>query len=99
MMSFTPSKNVSTSKWIIDLLPKIHAGSISVEAADVRHELDWKLWEKFTLPAGKTYIPGVIAHQTSTIEPPNGAIRFATSFASITSSLFPRWSGTAGRNM
>jgi 5-methyltetrahydropteroyltriglutamate--homocysteine methyltransferase len=66
----TPHTTDLDFEWIIDLLPKINASAISVEAADVRHELDWQLWEKFRLPDGKTYIPGVIAHKTSTVEPP-----------------------------
>ena len=57
-------------EWVIDLLPKMNVGAYSVEAADVRHELDWQLWEKFKLPDGKSYYPGVIAHKTTTVEPP-----------------------------
>jgi 5-methyltetrahydropteroyltriglutamate--homocysteine methyltransferase len=55
---------------VIDLMLMVKAGAYSVEAADVRHELDWKLWETHKLPEGKVYIPGVIAHKTTTIEPP-----------------------------
>jgi 5-methyltetrahydropteroyltriglutamate--homocysteine methyltransferase len=55
---------------VIDLMLRVKAGAYSVEAADVRHELDWKLWETTKLPEGKVYIPGVIAHKTTTIEPP-----------------------------
>ena len=47
---------------------KVKAQAYSVEAADVRHQLDWKIWEKVKLPEGKIYIPGVIAHRTTTIE-------------------------------
>jgi 5-methyltetrahydropteroyltriglutamate--homocysteine methyltransferase len=55
----------------IDILLRVKAGAYSVEAADVRHELDWKLWDgKYKLPESKVYIPGVIAHKTTTIEPP-----------------------------
>jgi 5-methyltetrahydropteroyltriglutamate--homocysteine methyltransferase len=53
----------------IDIMLKVKAGAYSFEAADVRHELDWKLWEKHKLPEGKICIPGVIAHKTTTIEP------------------------------
>jgi 5-methyltetrahydropteroyltriglutamate--homocysteine methyltransferase len=56
--------------WVIDLMPKFNVGGYSVEAADVRHELDWQLFESFRLPQGKSYYPGVIAHKTSTVEPP-----------------------------
>jgi 5-methyltetrahydropteroyltriglutamate--homocysteine methyltransferase len=49
---------------------KVRATAYSVEAADVRHELDYRVWEDTKLPDGKVYIPGVIAHKTTTVEPP-----------------------------
>jgi 5-methyltetrahydropteroyltriglutamate--homocysteine methyltransferase len=67
----TPHTNDIPFEHVIDIMLQVHAGAYSVEAADVRHELDWKLWEgRFRLPEGKIYIPGVIAHKTTTIEPP-----------------------------
>ena len=66
----TPHTTDLPLDWFIDLIPKIHAGAYSLEAADVRHDLDFQLWEKFTLPDGKMYYPGVIAHKTTTVEPP-----------------------------
>jgi 5-methyltetrahydropteroyltriglutamate--homocysteine methyltransferase len=65
----TPHTTDLPFEWIIDLLPKLNVGAYSVEAADVRHELDWQLWESFKLPDGKSYYPGVIAHKTATVEP------------------------------
>jgi len=66
----TPHTTDLPFEWIVDLIPKYNVGAYSVEAADVRHELDWQVFEKFKLPAGKSYYPGVIAHKTSTVEPP-----------------------------
>ncbi|HLZ26977.1 MAG TPA: hypothetical protein VKV73_06615 [Chloroflexota bacterium] len=66
----TPHTTDMPLAWIIDLLPKLNVGAWSVEAADVRHELDFQLWQDFKLPDGKRYYPGVIAHKTSTVEPP-----------------------------
>jgi 5-methyltetrahydropteroyltriglutamate--homocysteine methyltransferase len=66
----TPHTTDLSFEWIIDLLPKFNVGAYSVEAADARHELDWQLWQSFKLPDGKSYYPGVIAHKTSTVEPP-----------------------------
>jgi 5-methyltetrahydropteroyltriglutamate--homocysteine methyltransferase len=57
-------------EWVVDLLPKYLVGVYSVEAADVRHALDWQLFENFKLPEGRSYYPGVIAHKTTTVEPP-----------------------------
>ena len=55
----------------VDLMLRINAVAYSIEAADVRHEYDYKVFEsgKAKLADGKIYIPGVIAHKTTTIEP------------------------------
>jgi 5-methyltetrahydropteroyltriglutamate--homocysteine methyltransferase len=66
----TPHTTDTPLDWFIDLIPKVHAGAYSLEAADARHDLDFQEWEKFKLPDGKMYYPGVIAHKTSTVEPP-----------------------------
>jgi 5-methyltetrahydropteroyltriglutamate--homocysteine methyltransferase len=54
----------------VDIMLQVKAAAYSIEAADVQHELDWKVWEDTKLPDGKVFIPGVIAHKTSTVEPP-----------------------------
>jgi len=66
----TPHTTDMPLDWVVDLLPKLNVGAYSLEAADVRHELDFQVWEKFKLPEGKSYYPGVIAHKTTTVEPP-----------------------------
>jgi 5-methyltetrahydropteroyltriglutamate--homocysteine methyltransferase len=55
----------------VDLMLRVNAVAYSIEAADVRHEYDYKVFEsgKARLPDGKIYIPGVVAHKTTTIEP------------------------------
>ncbi len=52
---------------IIDLMLKVHAQAYSIEAANVRHQLDYRVWEDVRLPEGKILIPGVIAHTTSNL--------------------------------
>jgi 5-methyltetrahydropteroyltriglutamate--homocysteine methyltransferase len=66
----TPHTTDMPFEWVVDLLPRLNVGAYSVEAADVRHELDFQLFENFKLPDGKAYFPGVIAHKTTTVEPP-----------------------------
>jgi 5-methyltetrahydropteroyltriglutamate--homocysteine methyltransferase len=66
----TPHTTDLPLRHVIDLMLTVKAQAYSVEAADVRHQLDWKLWEDVKLPEGKIYIPGVVAHKTTTIEPP-----------------------------
>jgi len=66
----TPHTTDIPFEQIVDIMLSVHAGAYSIEAADVRHELDWQVWERHKLPEGKIFIPGVIAHKTTTIEPP-----------------------------
>jgi methionine synthase II (cobalamin-independent) len=44
---------------IIDVMLAINAGAYSFEAANVRHEHEWKVWRDVKLPAGKVILPGV----------------------------------------
>ena len=55
---------------VVDIMLQVKAAAYSIEAADVQHELDWQVWQDTKLPDGKVFIPGVIAHKTSTVEPP-----------------------------
>jgi 5-methyltetrahydropteroyltriglutamate--homocysteine methyltransferase len=57
-------------KHIVDLVLNIRAGAYSFEAANPRHEHEWKIWESTKLPAGKSLIPGVISHSTVLVEHP-----------------------------
>jgi 5-methyltetrahydropteroyltriglutamate--homocysteine methyltransferase len=57
-------------KHIVDLILKIRAGAYSFEAANPRHEHEWKIWESTKLPVGKSLIPGVISHSTVLVEHP-----------------------------
>jgi 5-methyltetrahydropteroyltriglutamate--homocysteine methyltransferase len=56
-------------KDIIDIVVKIRAGAYSFEAANPRHEHEWKLWRGVKLD-GKVLIPGVISHSTLLVEHP-----------------------------
>jgi 5-methyltetrahydropteroyltriglutamate--homocysteine methyltransferase len=66
---------------IVDLIVKVRAGAYSIEAANVRHEHEWRVWETVKLPAGRSLIPGVITHHTVTVEHPrlvaDRIVRFA----------------------
>jgi hypothetical protein len=42
----------------------------TVQAADVRHEIDYRVWGDVKFPDGQSYILGVIAHKTTTIKLP-----------------------------
>jgi 5-methyltetrahydropteroyltriglutamate--homocysteine methyltransferase len=55
---------------IVDVLLQVHAGGFSVEAGNVRHAHEWRVWQDVKLPAGKILIPGVVSHATNVVEHP-----------------------------
>ena len=56
---------------IVDLMLEIEAGAYSFEAANPRHEHEWRVWEDVGLPDDKILIPGVISHSTVLVEHPD----------------------------
>jgi 5-methyltetrahydropteroyltriglutamate--homocysteine methyltransferase len=58
-------------KDVVDLLIKVKAQAYVVEAGNVRHEHEWKVWRDVAkLPEGKILIPGVVSHATNVLEHP-----------------------------
>jgi len=55
---------------IVDLMLAVNAGSYSFEAANVRHEHEWRVWNECKLPEGKLLLPGVVSHATNVVEHP-----------------------------
>ena len=55
---------------IVDLVLKVNADAYSVEAGNVRHEHEWRVWKEVKLPPGKLLIPGVVSHATNIVEHP-----------------------------
>ena len=51
--------------------PASRVGGYSLEMANPRHEHEWHVWERATLPAGKVLLPGVISHATNIVEHPS----------------------------
>lgn len=68
---------------IVDLVLDVKAGAYSVEAANARHEHEWKVWQEVTLPEGKQLIPGVVSHQTNVVEHPELVAERLARFASV----------------
>ena len=66
---------------------EVHADAYSFEAANVRHEHEWKLWKDVKLPDGKVLMPGVVTHSTNLIEHPE-----------IVADRIVRWAETVGRD-
>lgn len=55
---------------IVDLMLQINAKYYSFEAANVRHEHEFTVWDSVTLPEGKVIVPGVVSHATNVVEHP-----------------------------
>jgi 5-methyltetrahydropteroyltriglutamate--homocysteine methyltransferase len=55
---------------IVDLVLSVNAGAYSVEAGNVRHEHEWRVWREAKLPEEKLLIPGVVSHATNIVEHP-----------------------------
>jgi 5-methyltetrahydropteroyltriglutamate--homocysteine methyltransferase len=55
---------------LVELMLSVNAGAYSFEAANVRHEHEWKVWRDVKLPDGKKLLPGVVSHATNVIEHP-----------------------------
>ena len=70
-------------KHLLDLILKINAGAYSFEAANPRHEHEWKIWGNAKLPKDKVLIPGVISHSTVLVEHPELVAERIVRFASL----------------
>jgi 5-methyltetrahydropteroyltriglutamate--homocysteine methyltransferase len=56
---------------IAGLMLAVNAGGYAFEAANVRHEHEWKVWQTLALPEGKVILPGVVSHATNVVEHPD----------------------------
>jgi 5-methyltetrahydropteroyltriglutamate--homocysteine methyltransferase len=57
-------------KDIVDIVLKGRPMAVSFPAANPRHAHEWKIWQDFKLPDGKTIIPGVIDSTSNFVEHP-----------------------------
>jgi len=65
----------------VDVMLKIRAGAYSFEAANPRHEHEWRVWEQVKLPEGAILIPGTITQSTVLVEHPELVADRITRFA------------------
>jgi 5-methyltetrahydropteroyltriglutamate--homocysteine methyltransferase len=68
---------------IVDLVLRVKAQAYSVEAANPRHEYEWKVWRDVRLPGGKLLIPGVVTHSTNVVEHPETVAERIERYASV----------------
>ena len=67
----------------VDLMLKINAGAYSFEAANPRHEHEWRVWEEVRLPDDKLLIPGVVSHCVALVEHPDLVAQRIARFAGV----------------
>jgi 5-methyltetrahydropteroyltriglutamate--homocysteine methyltransferase len=70
-------------KKIANLLLKLNVGGYSIEAANARHEHEWRVWTEVKLPEGRTLMPGVVSHQTNVVEHPELVAERLLRFANV----------------
>ena len=68
---------------IVEVMLEVNAGAYSFEAANARHEHEWKIWEDVKLPEGKVIVPGIVTHSTNVIEHPELVAQRIERFASV----------------
>ena len=65
-----PHTNDIPLRDVMGLLLQVNAGMYLFEAANPRHEHEWRVWEDVDLPEEKILAPGVISHATNVVEHP-----------------------------
>jgi 5-methyltetrahydropteroyltriglutamate--homocysteine methyltransferase len=68
---------------LLDVLLAVKAGGYSFEAANVRHEHEYHVWEGVRLPPDTVLIPGVVSHATNLIEHPQLVAERIERFAAL----------------
>ena len=68
---------------IVDLILNVRAGAYLIEAANPRHEHEWRVWQDVKLPEGKVLAPGVVSHGTNVVEHPELVAERIVRFAGV----------------
>jgi 5-methyltetrahydropteroyltriglutamate--homocysteine methyltransferase len=68
---------------IVDVILRVNAGAYSFEAANPRHEHEWRVWGGVKLPDDAVLIPGVITQSTVLVEHPELVAERIERFASV----------------
>ena len=66
-----PHANDITLADLLEVVLAVKAGAYLFEAANVRHEHEYHVWESVKLPNGKILVPGVVSHATNLVEHPD----------------------------
>jgi 5-methyltetrahydropteroyltriglutamate--homocysteine methyltransferase len=85
-VNFGPRLSDLQLEQVLDLILTIRAGAYSFEAANPRHDHEWRVAQARKLPDGKLLIPGAITHSNVTVEHPE-----------VVADRMERWANAAGR--
>jgi 5-methyltetrahydropteroyltriglutamate--homocysteine methyltransferase len=78
-----PHTNDIELRHIADLILKVNAEAYSIEAGNVRHQHEWRVWkDEVKVPDGKILMPGVISHATDLVEHPDLVAERLVNYAS-----------------
>ena len=78
-----PHVNDVPLKDIADLLVKINATAYAIEAGNVRHSHEWRVWSDVGFPDDKVLVAGVIDSTTNIIEHPEAVAERLARYASV----------------
>jgi 5-methyltetrahydropteroyltriglutamate--homocysteine methyltransferase len=70
-------------KHYVDLMLQLRAQAYSIEAANPRHEHEWRLWQEVRLPDDKILVPGVVSHCVYQVEHPELVAERIERFAAV----------------
>jgi len=70
-------------KDILDIVLKTRCGAVTFEAANPRHQHEWRAWQDVTIPPDLILIPGVIDTNSPYIEHPEVVAERIENFASV----------------
>jgi len=68
---------------IVDVMLAVKCQAYSFEAANVRHEHEWRVWQDVRLPEGKLILPGIVSHATNVVEHPELVAERIARFAGV----------------
>jgi 5-methyltetrahydropteroyltriglutamate--homocysteine methyltransferase len=68
---------------ILDIVLRVRCGAVSFEAANPRHEHEWKVWKDVSIPQDLILIPGVIDTNSTYVEHPEVVADRIKNFAGI----------------
>jgi 5-methyltetrahydropteroyltriglutamate--homocysteine methyltransferase len=68
---------------LVEAILKINAQGYQLEASNVRHGHEWRVWKDAALPDDKILMPGVICHATNVIEHPEYVSELICKYAGV----------------